>query len=79
LKTLGPKIIPDNGLTAPVFPGTVQLTSGGKLLIPDAGDAPSHRRPILGILAIGRSSQSIFGTKKPAQEIKVSIENHQMQ
>jgi allophanate hydrolase subunit 2 len=70
LEELLPNSIPER-LTAPVFPGTVQLTSGGKLLIlmRDAQVTGGYPR----ILQLTDHSQSILAQKKPGQEIKFQL------
>jgi biotin-dependent carboxylase-like uncharacterized protein len=57
--------------TAPVFPGTVQLTSGGKLLIllRDAQVTGGYPR----ILQLSESAISLISQKKPMQKIRFSF------
>ncbi len=57
--------------TNPVFPGTVQLTSGGKLvvLLKDAQVTGGYPR----ILQLAEESQWIMAQKKPGQKIRFSL------
>jgi biotin-dependent carboxylase-like uncharacterized protein len=57
--------------TAPVFPGTVQLTSGGKLLIllRDAQVTGGYPR----ILQLSESAISLISQKKPLQKIRFTF------
>jgi len=72
LEELLPNSIPDR-LTAPVFPGTVQLTSGGKLLIlmRDAQVTGGYPR----VLQLTEGSLDILAQKKPGQQVKFQLTN----
>jgi biotin-dependent carboxylase-like uncharacterized protein len=72
LEELLPNSIPDR-LTAPVFPGTVQLTSGGKLLIlmRDAQVTGGYPR----VLQLTEGSLDILAQKKPGQQVKFQLKN----
>jgi biotin-dependent carboxylase-like uncharacterized protein len=70
LEELLPNSLPELA-TAPVFPGTVQLTSGGKLIIlmRDAQVTGGYPR----ILQFPEESLSVLAQKKPFQKIKFSF------
>jgi biotin-dependent carboxylase-like uncharacterized protein len=70
LEELIPNSIPELP-TAPVFPGTVQLTSGGKLLIllRDAQVTGGYPR----ILQLSESAISLISQKKPLQKIRFTF------
>jgi biotin-dependent carboxylase-like uncharacterized protein len=70
LKELLPNTIPEM-LTAPVFPGTVQLTSGGKLIIlmKDAQVTGGYPR----VLHVSEEGLLILAQKKPQQKIKFIV------
>jgi biotin-dependent carboxylase-like uncharacterized protein len=72
LEELLPNSIPER-LTAPVFPGTVQLTSGGKLLIlmRDAQVTGGYPR----VLQLTEGSLDILAQKKPGQQVKFQLKN----
>lgn len=72
LEELLPNSLPELA-TAPVFPGTVQLTSGGKLIIlmRDAQVTGGYPR----ILQIPEESISVLAQKKPYQKIRFTILN----
>ena len=72
LEELLPNSIPER-LTAPVFPGTVQLTSGGKLLIlmRDAQVTGGYPR----VLQLTEGSLDILAQKKPGQQVKYQLKN----
>jgi biotin-dependent carboxylase-like uncharacterized protein len=72
LEELLPNLIPER-LTAPVFPGTIQLTSGGKLLIlmRDAQVTGGYPR----VLQLTDNSLSLLAQKKPGQEIKFQLKS----
>jgi len=57
----------------PVFPGTVQLTSGGKLLIPWCGNAQVHRRLSSIFNWTDHSACPFWHKKSPGQEIKFQL------
>jgi biotin-dependent carboxylase-like uncharacterized protein len=60
-------------LTNPVYPGTIQLTSGGKLIIlmKDAQVTGGYPR----ILHLEEESQSILAQKRPGNKIKFKLKN----
>ncbi|WP_425638339.1 biotin-dependent carboxyltransferase family protein [Algoriphagus yeomjeoni] len=70
LTELLPNNIPEMA-TAPVFPGTVQLTSGGKLLVlmKDAQVTGGYPR----ILQLTENAISLIAQKKPQEKIKFSV------
>lgn len=70
LTELLPNSMPEM-ITAPVFPGTVQLTSGGKLLIlmKDAQVTGGYPR----ILHVTEKGLSILAQKKPQQKIRFRL------
>jgi allophanate hydrolase subunit 2 len=70
LNELLPNSLPEMA-TAPVFPGTVQLTSGGKLLVlmKDAQVTGGYPR----ILQLEEQAISILAQKKPKEKIKFSL------
>jgi biotin-dependent carboxylase-like uncharacterized protein len=72
LEELLPNSIPER-LTAPVFPGTVQLTSGGKLIIlmRDAQTTGGYPR----ILQVAQESLAILAQKKPGHQVKFQLKN----
>jgi biotin-dependent carboxylase-like uncharacterized protein len=72
LEELLPNSIPER-LTAPVFPGTVQLTSGGKLLIlmRDAQVTGGYPR----VFQLTEGSLDILAQKKPGQQVKFQLKN----
>jgi biotin-dependent carboxylase-like uncharacterized protein len=72
LEELLPNSIPER-LTASVFPGTVQLTSGGKLLIlmRDAQVTGGYPR----VLQLTEGSLDILAQKKPGQQVKFQLKN----
>jgi biotin-dependent carboxylase-like uncharacterized protein len=72
LEELIPNSLPEMA-TAPVFPGTVQLTSGGKLIIlmRDAQVTGGYPR----ILQFPEESLSVLAQKKPYQKIRFSFLN----
>ena len=70
LEELIPNSLPELA-TAPVFPGTVQLTSGGKLIVlmQDAQVTGGYPR----ILQFPEESLSVLAQKKPNQKIRFSF------
>ncbi|WP_339865256.1 biotin-dependent carboxyltransferase family protein [uncultured Algoriphagus sp.] len=70
LVELLPNSLPEMA-TAPVFPGTVQLTSGGKLIVlmKDAQVTGGYPR----ILQLEEQAISILAQKKPQEKIKFSL------
>lgn len=70
LEELLPNSLPEMA-TAPVFPGTVQLTSGGKLIVlmRDAQVTGGYPR----ILQFPEESLSVLAQKKPYQKIRFSF------
>jgi biotin-dependent carboxylase-like uncharacterized protein len=72
LEELLPNSIPER-LTAPVFPGTVQLTSGGKLLIlmRDAQVTGGYPR----VLQLTDNSLSVLAQKRPGQQIRFQLKS----
>ena len=70
LVELLPNSLPEMA-TAPVFPGTVQLTSGGKLIVlmKDAQVTGGYPR----ILQLEEQAISILAQKKPKEKIKFSL------
>jgi allophanate hydrolase subunit 2 len=72
LEELLPNSIPER-LTAPVYPGTVQLTSGGKIIIlmRDAQVTGGYPR----ILHVAEDALSIVAQKKVGQQIKFQLKN----
>ncbi len=72
LEELMPNSIPER-MTAPVYPGTIQLTSGGKLIIlmRDAQTTGGYPR----ILQLAEDSISILAQKKPGHHIRFHLKN----
>lgn len=72
LTELLPNAIPEQ-MTAAVYPGTIQLTSGGKLIIlmQDTQTTGGYPR----ILQLSQESLSLLAQKKPGDQIRFHIKN----
>ena len=72
LKELLPNSIAER-LTAPVYPGTIQLTSGGKIIIlmRDAQVTGGYPR----ILQVSEAAMSLLAQKRAGQQLKFQLKN----
>lgn len=76
LEELLPNSIPEQ-MTAAVYPGTIQLTSGGRLLIlmRDAQVTGGYPR----ILQLAASSISLLAQKKPGDQVRFNLKNFEIE